>query len=118
MQSWGFLVLRTGVEWWVAVLNSMPPTGTNLHAKSSGAAQKTQFKKGGTLWKQKGKRVHSERLRRKVRKRNGYIRQRFGAMKEAESNNHSEGGLSAQGSATLPLCDPGEDFAACDDQLC
>lgn len=47
MQRWGFLVLRTGVEWWVAVLNSMPPTGTKLHAKSSGASQKTQLKKGG-----------------------------------------------------------------------
>lgn len=65
--------------------------------------RKPNKKGGGTLWKQKGKRVHSERLRRKGRKRNGYIRQHFRAMKEAESNSHSEGDLSAQGSATLPL---------------
>lgn len=40
MQNGGFLVLRTGAEWWVAVLNSKPPTGTNLYAKSSVAGQK------------------------------------------------------------------------------
>lgn len=40
----GLFSLRTEVEWWAAVLNSKPPTGTNLCTQSSVIGQKTQEK--------------------------------------------------------------------------
>lgn len=104
MQSWGFLVLRTGVEWRDAVLNSQPPTGTSLHAHSSVAGQKTQW--GNSVEGKRGSVCIQKGLKEKARGEMGTLVNMSDPWRRKKAIITTEGGVSIQG------CDLGETSAA------